>query len=119
MKSSLLALSVLLGLGFAAPAWAHAHLDSASPAQGAVLTASPEAVTLAFTENLELALSRLTVADAVGKPVAASALEHEAGDVRTLRVALPKLAPGVYKVEWRAASVDTHSTEGAFTFTLN
>ena len=33
-----------------------------------------------------------------------------------LQVSLPKLAPGQYRVVWRALSVDTHVTEGDFTF---
>jgi len=33
-----------------------------------------------------------------------------------MRVSLPKLDPGRYKVTWRALSVDTHVTEGDFTF---
>jgi methionine-rich copper-binding protein CopC len=30
----------------------------------------------------------------------------------------PRLAPGTYRVMWRVISVDTHQTEGAFTFTI-
>ena len=33
-----------------------------------------------------------------------------------LLVSLPQLAPGTYKVTWRVLSVDTHVTEGDFTF---
>jgi len=33
-----------------------------------------------------------------------------------LRVPLKPLAPGTYRVKWRVLSVDTHVTEGDFTF---
>ena len=33
-----------------------------------------------------------------------------------LRVPLKPLAPGTYKVIWRVLSVDTHRTQGDFTF---
>jgi methionine-rich copper-binding protein CopC len=28
------------------------------------------------------------------------------------------LSPGIYKVSWRVVSVDTHATDGTFTFTI-
>ena len=36
--------------------------------------------------------------------------------IALLAVALPPLEPGVYKVEWRAMSADTHKINGDFTF---
>jgi methionine-rich copper-binding protein CopC len=38
------------------------------------------------------------------------------GDARILRVSLPPLSPGTYRVVWRVLSVDTHVSEGDFTF---
>ena len=35
-----------------------------------------------------------------------------------LRVSLPLLPPGRYKVAWRVLSVDSHVTEGDFTFRI-
>ncbi len=35
---------------------------------------------------------------------------------KLLRVSLPNLAPGTYRVMWRVLSVDTHVSEGDFTF---
>ena len=37
-------------------------------------------------------------------------------DGTLLQVSLPKLEPGRYRVTWRVLSVDTHVTEGDFTF---
>jgi methionine-rich copper-binding protein CopC len=39
-------------------------------------------------------------------------------DGRVLSVKLKTLAPGDYSVEWHVTSVDTHKTEGHFTFTV-
>jgi hypothetical protein len=33
-----------------------------------------------------------------------------------MRVGLKPLGPGSYKVHWRALSVDTHTTQGTFSF---
>jgi copper resistance protein C len=33
-------------------------------------------------------------------------------------VTLPKLPPGTYTVNWHVTSVDTHKTEGNYTFTV-
>ena len=33
-----------------------------------------------------------------------------------LKVSLPPLGPGTYRVAWRVVSVDTHVTSGSFTF---
>jgi copper resistance protein C len=36
-----------------------------------------------------------------------------------MRVELKPLSAGVFKVNWRAISVDTHKTEGSFTFRVD
>jgi copper resistance protein C len=33
-----------------------------------------------------------------------------------MRVGLKPLSPGTYRVRWHVLSVDTHRTEGSFTF---
>jgi methionine-rich copper-binding protein CopC len=71
-------------------------------------------VTLTFTEGVEPAFSRIEVVDGEGKAVVVGALEHP--EEATLRIAMPALFPGTYRVKWRVVSVDTHETEGTFTF---
>ncbi|RYY11978.1 MAG: copper resistance protein CopC, partial [Alphaproteobacteria bacterium] len=39
-------------------------------------------------------------------------------DNKVLSVEVPTLAPGTYKVIWHATAVDTHKTEGNFSFTV-
>ena len=36
----------------------------------------------------------------------------------TMHIGLKPLNAGTYKVHWHAVSVDTHTTEGDFTFTV-
>ena len=40
----------------------------------------------------------------------------DASNPTQLRVSLPALLPGIYRVIWRVLSVDSHTTEGDFTF---
>lgn len=107
---------IFASLLLASPAWSHAHLDSATPADGAILTDPPTEIVLTFTEDLEIPLATLTVTAADGTEVASGATD--AGDRRSLRLALPDLAPGTYRVDWGVTSVDTHGTQGQYGFTL-
>jgi copper resistance protein C len=36
-----------------------------------------------------------------------------------MRVSVKPLTAGIYKVNWRAVSTDTHKTEGNFTFSVD
>lgn len=104
-------------LACAPPAAAHAFLDHASPPVGSRIQASPSEVKLWFTQELEPAFSTMSVADAAGKRVDKRDVKVE-GDGTVIRVSVPALAAGRYKVTWRALSVDTHVTEGDFTFEI-
>ncbi|HXU67333.1 MAG TPA: copper resistance protein CopC [Casimicrobiaceae bacterium] len=42
----------------------------------------------------------------------------DAAEPMVLAVSVPALAPGTYRVVWRVVSVDTHVTEGDFTFDI-
>ncbi|MGV6874359.1 copper homeostasis periplasmic binding protein CopC [Pseudochelatococcus sp. B33] len=116
--SHLLAAGTLASFVVVSPAWPHAHLDRATPAERALELTPPEAVTLTFTEEIEANLSRITLTNAKGETVATGAPEHIDGNRKSLRVTLPQLAPGIYKVEWTVTSVDTHRTEGDYIFTV-
>ena len=71
-----------------------------------------------FTEALEPAFSTITVTDAQGREVEDGKAKVDAGNPMLLEVGLKPLAPGTYTVKWRVISVDTHPTEGDFTFTV-
>lgn len=109
---------ILMGALLAAsPAFAHAFLARANPAVGSETRVAPQAVTITLTERVEPRFSRIEVRDAAGARVDNG--DTQGGDKpETLLVGLPRLPPGAYTVIWHATSVDTHKTEGKFTFTI-
>jgi methionine-rich copper-binding protein CopC len=108
---------VALGLAALAPAaFAHAFLEHAEPRVGSTISQSPDQVTLRFSESLEPAFSTVEVLDAGGKRVDRNDRKADPKDAAVMRVSVPPLAPGKYRVKWRALSADTHVTQGDFTF---
>ncbi len=111
-KRHIIASFFFIALGVTA-AHAHAHLDHANPPVDGTVANAPHEVVLTFTQNLEPAFSTAQVTDSSGARV-------DEGKARvsgnTMTIGLKALGPGSYKVHWHALSVDTHTTEGAFTF---
>ena len=107
---------LLLAAWSASPAGAHAVLDQSVPAARSTVHASPKEVTLKFTQRLEPAFSRVHVLDGKGKQVDSGDSRVDAADPTSLRVSLPALSAGRYRVSWRVLSIDTHATKGEFTF---
>ncbi|MBV8753029.1 MAG: copper resistance protein CopC [Hyphomicrobiales bacterium] len=105
-------LGFVIGIGAAG---AHAHLDRASPAPESTVRTAPNEVTLWFTQKLEPSLSLAQVQNSSGARVDRGARVDEA-DPTLLHVTLMPLPPGTYKVHWQVVSVDTHRTEGDFSF---
>jgi len=103
-------------LGSAPSADAHAFLERAEPAVGSTVGTAPAALTLRFSEPLELAFSVVRVQDATGARVDRNDATADPTDRRALRIGLQALRPGTYKVTWRVVSVDTHVTTGDFVF---
>ena len=103
-------------IGAASTARAHAFLDHASPAVGSSVPAAPSLVTLWFTQDLEPAFSGVTVTNEAGQQVDLGNAQIPQGSPDELRIGLKQLAPGTYLVSWHVVSVDTHPTEGTFTF---
>ena len=71
---------------------------------------------------MEPAFTTIVVTDAAGRRVddggAPAVPATPDGDASRLAVGLRRLGPGTYTVEWHATSVDTHRTQGRFTFTV-
>lgn len=105
---------------FASTAWAHAKLESASPAQNAVVSEAPAKVTLKFNEDIEAKLSKVEVKSVgSGKAVGSGKPTLAAGTTNTLEFALPgNLSEGKYQVFWKATSTDTHRAQGQYEFTV-
>jgi methionine-rich copper-binding protein CopC len=99
-------------------AQAHAFLTTATPAVGSTISASPAELDCNFTEALEPAFSTLTIQNAAGAQLGAGKMHLAPGDAKRMVLDLPHLPPGVYHVTWHATSVDTHRTEGHFSFTI-
>lgn len=95
-------------------AGAHAFLDEADPRVGSTVATVRE-VTLRFTQDLEPAFSSITITDASGRRVDAG---NPSFSGNIVRVPLREIREGRYRVTWRVLSVDTHSTEGAFSFSV-
>lgn len=112
-------LLVLLLLGGAGPASAHAALGSTDPADGTVLQRAPGHVTLTFSESVGLRDDSFRVLDPGGHRVRTGAAGHADGRSDTAGVALPDgLGEGTYTVAWRVVSADSHPVSGAFTFSV-
>jgi copper resistance protein C len=116
MRTRLLLLAVACATVMATPAGAHAFLDHAAPAVGSTVHAPPSQVRLWFTQELEPAFSTAHVSDSTGKRVDQSDARVDGSDPALLTVSVPALVPGRYRVTWRVLSVDTHVTEGDFSF---
>jgi copper resistance protein C len=112
-RSSFAGLMLLLLLFPAGGAGAHALLDHAEPRVGNKVAAAPHEVTLWFTQKLESAFSTITVTNSAGERV-------DTGKTRVsgsqMAVSLRSGGAGTYHVTWRVLSVDTHTTDGSFTF---
>jgi copper transport protein len=109
----LLALQVLLP-GAAAPAFAHAALMQAEPADGAVLATPPARLLLTFNEPVVPLVLRLVGSDGTSVPLAGGV---DAGSA--VAVGLPAtVAPGSYRVRWRVISADGHPAGGSVLFSV-
>jgi copper resistance protein C len=94
-------------------ACAHAFLDHAEPRVGNTVASPPGGVTLYFTQKLEPAFSTITVTNAAGQRI-------DSGKARVsgsqMSISLKPGGTGTYHVNWHVLSVDTHTTDGNFTF---
>lgn len=113
MRISTFAMATMLTMIASAAAEAHAFLDHAEPLVGSTVATAPREISLTYTQNLEPAFSSVEVTDASGKRVD---LGKPSFSGPVMRVGLKPLPPGTYSVRWHVLSVDTHKTEGRFTF---
>jgi methionine-rich copper-binding protein CopC len=118
-KHALSCLSLLACLTSTA-AFAHAHLESQQPAADSEVSA-PKELRLVFSEGVEATFTKVVISlDAPDTPteiIQTRSVETDPNDKKVLIVtpAVP-MVPGKYKVEWHAASVDTHKSEGTYRF---
>lgn len=102
-----------------ASAFAHAHLQQQIPAADSTVSVSPQALTLTFSEGVELSFSGVTLNGPQNKPVATGKLARSDGNKAQLTLPLNEpLAAGEYTVEWHVVSVDGHKTKGQYHFSV-
>jgi copper resistance protein C len=93
-------------------------LQRAEPRVESALTRAPEEVKLYFTERLEPAYSSVRVVNERGQQVDRRDSRVDRANPALLRVTLPPLPPGTYRVRWRVLAIDADVTEGDFTFKI-
>jgi methionine-rich copper-binding protein CopC len=108
----------LLVLLPAARVSAHVFLEHSNPAVGGKIHSAPAAVRIWFTAAIEPAFSRIQVFDTTGKQVDKNNTHADLSSRSLLQISLPRLGPGTYKVAWDVVSLDTHATNGDFTFQI-
>ncbi len=116
MKNLSMIVVVLAAILLPDAAHAHAMLDHASPRVGSTVATAPRELQLWFTEKLEPAFSTVEVRNAQGVAVQSGKAQVDRSNGAELRVPLKTLPPGTYSVTWHVLSVDTHRTQGSFTF---
>jgi methionine-rich copper-binding protein CopC len=117
--NKILGFAALMALVLASPsaAFAHALLVKAVPPVGGTVSAAPTALKLTFSEGVEPRFSGAALQAADGHTVGTGAASVDPADKATLIVPIKSpLPPGNYKVTWHVVSVDTHKTQGSFSF---
>ncbi|WP_323085930.1 copper homeostasis periplasmic binding protein CopC [Providencia alcalifaciens] len=122
IKSSwrkLSAVAVLfLGMSFQ-QAFAHAHLKDQLPAEDAALEQTPEAITLNFSEGIEVNFTKVNVTDENKQVIkTGKAALDPSNNTKVIIPVESKLAAGKYDVQWSVVSVDGHKTKGNYSFTV-
>jgi len=93
-------------------------LESAKPGAGAILETPPAAITLHFDSILEPVFCRITVKNTTDNHVVTGPVQSGGRDGTSLRMVLPALPAGHYRVIWLAVSPDGHRTSGDYTFAI-
>jgi methionine-rich copper-binding protein CopC len=95
---------------------AHAFLQRAEPAVGGTVQTSPAEVRIWFSERIKPGLGAIRVFNSTGREMDKRDARVDRSKQALVRVSLPRLQAGTYKVVWRVVSVDSHATKGSFTF---
>jgi copper resistance protein C len=109
----------LLAIGVSNPtaAWAHSFPEQETPSAGQTVPSPPSEVAIKFDAPIEKLFAKLEVAGADGTNAAVGA-PQVSDDGRQLSVRVGALKPGDYTVKWAVVCIDTHHTEGSYTFSV-
>jgi len=73
-----------------------------------------------YTQGVVTAFSKVSVTSSTGASIPVSRPVNDPSNQQEVIVRLGRaLGPGTYTVNWRALSVDTHTTTGSFRFTVS
>jgi methionine-rich copper-binding protein CopC len=97
---------------------AHATLNGATPAMDTEVATAPKEITLRFNERLEAAFSNAKLVDSSGKEVTTAKATLDAADPSVMKLAVPALPAGKYKVEYAVVGHDGHRRKGNYSFTV-
>ena len=111
-------LVAVLALASADAALAHAALVKSEPARRATLSKSPSQLRLWFNERLEPEYATISVIREGAGPVTTQKARVDKDDPKLLALELPMLSPGTYTVKYRVLSVDGHTVDYGYTFTV-
>lgn len=120
MTSKLIRLStfLLMMIVCAAPAVsAHSFPEEEHPTAGQTLAAPPSEIRIKFDAPIEKLFAKLQVLDAAGKDHVVGAPEISPDGIE-LNAKVDPLKSGEYTVRWAVVCVDTHHTEGSYSFTI-
>jgi len=111
--------AALLAIALSNPIAAHAHSFPAqeTPSAGQKVASPPSEIMIGFDAPIEKLFAKLEVAGADGTNQAVGA-PQVSDDGRQLSVKVGALKPGDYTVKWAVVCIDTHHTEGSYTFTV-
>jgi copper resistance protein C len=113
------AFAVALTTGATRTPW-HTRLLKSAPAANDTIAAAPKAITLTFSERVDLAVSRFRLSDAKGAAVGLGQAKFDDAQKGTV-VVVPVSAAmgrGAYTVRWSVASDDGHPVKGTFVFVV-
>ncbi|WP_219061832.1 copper homeostasis periplasmic binding protein CopC [Pseudomonas sp. UMAB-08] len=118
-KKVLTSFALLVSVASATFVFAHASLKSEEPAADSTTTA-PKDLRLNFSEGVEDKFTKVSLTTNSGKTVIVNTVATDPDDKKVLIItpATP-IAAGEYKVEWHAVSVDTHKSEGEYSFKVS
>lgn len=112
----LMTASLVMLLGPATPASAHAVLVSSSPPDGAVVSAAPTEVVLTFSESVRKVPGKMRVIGPDGSRVDRGEPTFD-GAVVTIKVD-QSASRGTYLVSYRVISADSHPVAGGYTYSV-
>jgi len=117
LKKCISAAAIAIAMSNAIVASAHSFPESETPSAGQKVATAPSEVAINFDAPIEKLFAKLEVTGADGKNETTGAPQIS-DDGRRMSVKVASLKPGDYTVKWAVVGVDTHHTEGSYTFAI-